>query len=592
MQPASSDLGRHFKVHSIAMSQKDDVPESVKRFSQKNMDKLRESEDKQRRLRENVGKTRKFTRDEQSALNIDSKEAFEDFLRAALDAKVVFDKEHEHGAGRLSKGATSLAASAYDILQDFSPMVDIVKDCGAPYGSMAVGTFCFLFAVANNRGRMEDQIKSTFLDIHDRLPGVSMYQHIYNENDELDQLLQSKIVDAYHSFIAFCIAALDFYTCGGFRRMIRALKSHGSLDEQASCVQKAVVDVRLVSEELLSKNVNAVKVNLEEVKTLNIEQQRTIEGQSDPYRLDKSSAAANLNSRGDLKHQITGLQSDRDFDNLEKIRELLGLEAFSHEAHLAQLNSHRRSVAAEFQRKNWYSEKTPDEQLCAVVSDPAYKEWLGSPHSRVLVLSGENYVIGASHCWVSPVALDLIAKLMSGTTPDPDPCVFYLLGLREVDDTCPHVLTFLILRLLSLNKEALRNEVQFAELWADLQSYARVAESSDAPAHDVQRTLEKIALRALNMFDAGKTVWIVLDRVDKCRAAPGPRGKSNRRGGRTLLETLVHLVERATARVKVLGVVNRADWHVEEQADELGEEQEGNVVIRTFSQSEGLIEDV
>ncbi|RYO75236.1 hypothetical protein DL762_010104 [Monosporascus cannonballus] len=362
---------------------------------------------------------------------------------------------------------------------------------------------------------MEDQIKSTFLDIHDRLPGVNIYQHIYNENDELDQLLQSKIVDAYDSFIGFCIAALDFYACGGFRRMIRALKSHGDLDEQTSRVQKAVVDVRLVCEELLSKNVNAVKINLEEVKTLNIEQQHTIE---------------------DLKHRITELQSDRDFDNLEKIRELLGLEAFSHEAHLAQLNNHRRSVAAEFQRKNWYSEKTPDEQLCVVVSDPVYKEWLDSPHSRVLVLSGENYVIGASHCWVSPVALGLIAKLMAGTTPGPDPCVFYLLGLCE-------------------------------------------------------RTLEKIARRALNMFGAGKTVWIVLDRVDKCRAASGPRGKSHRRSSRALLETLVHLVERATARVKVLGVVNRADWHVEEQADELGEEQEGNVVIRTFSQSEGLIED-
>ncbi|RYP48746.1 hypothetical protein DL768_005403 [Monosporascus sp. mg162] len=564
------------------MSERAAVSESVKRFSQKNMHKLGESEDKQRQLREKVGKTRKFTQEEQSALSIDSKEAFKSFWEAALDAKVAFDTEHEHGARRLSKGATNLAASAYGILQDFSPMVDIVKDCGAPYGSMAIGTICFLFAVANNRGRMEDVITSTFLDIHDRLPGVSMYQHIYNENDELDQLLQSKIVDAYDSFISFCIAALNFYACGGFRRMIRALRSHSDLDEQASCVQKAVVDVRLVCEELLSKNVNAVKVSLEEVKTLNIEQQRKIEAR--PHSREETADNVLLPTEE--------LQNERDFDNLEKIRKLLGLEAFSHEADLTQLDSHRRSVAAEFQQKNWYSEKTPDEQLGAVVSDPAYKEWLGSPQSRVLVLLGENYVIGASHCWVSPVALDLIAKFTASTTPDPDPCVFYLLGLREVDDTCPHVLAFLILRLLSLNKEALRNEVQFAELWADLQSYARVAESPDAPAHEVQRTLEKVALRALNLFDAGKTVWIVLDRVDKCRAAPGQRGNSQRRGGRALFETLVHLVERATVRVKVLGVVNRADWHIEEQADELGEEQEGNVVIRTFNQSEGLVEDV
>ncbi len=42
------------------------------------------------------------------------------------------------------------------------------------------------------------------------------------------------------------------------------------------------------------------------------------------------------------------LQNGHDLDNLEKIRELLGLEAFSQNAHLAQLDYHRRSVSAEF----------------------------------------------------------------------------------------------------------------------------------------------------------------------------------------------------------------------------------------------------
>jgi hypothetical protein len=53
-------------------------------------------------------------------------------------------------------------------------------------------------------------------------------------------------------------------------RWISALNSNTDLDEQASGVQKAVVDVRLVCEELLSKNVNTVKLTLEEVKILNV----------------------------------------------------------------------------------------------------------------------------------------------------------------------------------------------------------------------------------------------------------------------------------------------------------------------------------
>ncbi len=139
------------------------------------------------------------------------------------------------------------------------------------------------------------------------------------------------------------------------------------------------------------------------------------------------------------------------------------------------------------------------------------------------------------------MALDLIAKLTADTTPNSDPCVFYLLGHREADDTGPHVLAFLILRLLNLNREALRNEVQFAELWADLHSYALVAKDPNAPTHEIQKKLEHIALAALNRFNSGKTIWIVLDRVDKCRAAPGRRGVSHRRDGRALLETMVHL---------------------------------------------------
>lgn len=60
---------------------------------------------------------------------------------------------------------------------------------------------------------MQQQIGITLRDIQDRLPGVKMYQHIYNDDDtELGQQLQSKIVDAYERFIVFCIEASEFYS--------------------------------------------------------------------------------------------------------------------------------------------------------------------------------------------------------------------------------------------------------------------------------------------------------------------------------------------------------------------------------------------
>jgi hypothetical protein len=55
-------------------------------------------------------------------------------------------------------------------------------------------------------------------------------------------------------------------------RWIRTLEGQSDIDERVLCVQKAVVDVRLLCEDLLSKNMHAVKAELKEVKDLNIGQ--------------------------------------------------------------------------------------------------------------------------------------------------------------------------------------------------------------------------------------------------------------------------------------------------------------------------------
>lgn len=69
--------------------------------------------------------------------------------------------------------------------------------------------------VAKNRTESENQITATLLDIQNRLPGLKMYQHIQTENTGLDCHLQSKIIDAYQSFIDFCMEASVYYSQKG-----------------------------------------------------------------------------------------------------------------------------------------------------------------------------------------------------------------------------------------------------------------------------------------------------------------------------------------------------------------------------------------
>lgn len=110
-------------------------------------DKLHAAEEKQQRLRQMVEKTRKFTQAEQNALNIDSVEAFQYFWQGTLDAKSNFDKRHEQGPGKVTKVATDFGSRAYDVLTTLSPMLDIIKGFGQPFGGMATGTICFFFTV-------------------------------------------------------------------------------------------------------------------------------------------------------------------------------------------------------------------------------------------------------------------------------------------------------------------------------------------------------------------------------------------------------------------------------------------------------------
>ncbi|KAK2021281.1 hypothetical protein LX32DRAFT_605024, partial [Colletotrichum zoysiae] len=468
---------------------------------------------------------------------------FESFWKTTQGARAQYDAKRESGMGRVGKDITNLAASANDILQNISPILDLVKDFGAPYGGMAIGTICFV---------MEEQITTTFSNIKDRLPGIKVYQRIYADDHELDRELQTKIVEAYNSFTGFCMEAFEFYTRGGLRRWSQSLQSDTYLDERSALVQKSIVDVRLLCEDLLNKNVDIVKNELRDVKAINID-----------------------------------LQENTDKINLEKISEFLGVIPFPEDNRHIDLSRHQGNVAAEFSRKNHYSGANVEKRMQAVENDAIYQEWLVCSQSRVLVMSGANDNLGAHHCWVSPVALNMVARLRSDKgLADLNICVFYLLGLRDEEDTWDHVISFLIYRLLELNKRALRNEEQCRQLWADLQSYAELrADSAKTKPKDVTEKLERIALRALSMFDAGKTIWIILDRVDRCHVMPGQSRKTNRKGGRSLLRMMVHLAEKSSVTVKVLAVVNRADWHIEDQADELDGNIAGSMVVRTYRQN-------
>ena len=72
--------------------------------------------------------------------------------------------------------------------------------------------------MADNKNRIEQSLGSAITSIGDRLPGLKLFEQIYNGNDELDIALQDEIVSAYQCFMDFCIVAIKYYRKGGARK--------------------------------------------------------------------------------------------------------------------------------------------------------------------------------------------------------------------------------------------------------------------------------------------------------------------------------------------------------------------------------------
>lgn len=80
-------------------------------------------------------------------MKVDSAQAFEKFWNSTLSARSDFEEQHNHGVAKAARKATEFAASASISLSDITPFLDIVKDVGAPYAGMAIGTIAFVFTV-------------------------------------------------------------------------------------------------------------------------------------------------------------------------------------------------------------------------------------------------------------------------------------------------------------------------------------------------------------------------------------------------------------------------------------------------------------
>ncbi len=221
-----------------------------------------------------------------------------------------------------------------------------------------------------------------------------------------------------------------------------------------------------------------------------------------------------------------------------------------------------------------------DDRLKILDGSPDYQTWLQSQQACLLILSGynERSILDEDQCWLSPIALNLIEQV---SKQGPETMIAFRLLPQRRQTLIYDVLPTILLQLLRRKPQALRDEKEHAELYADLRKYEDL--SNDTAKNGMKddsriATLVKIALRVINLFEAGQTVYIVVDRVDRCTYP----GRADHR--RALTKALVRMVEGAKCNLKILAVINGYDWRVEDIRDEFGAEKKGSMIIHTERQ--------
>ena len=265
------------------------------------------------------------------------------------------------------------------------------------------------------------------------------------------------------------------------------------------------------------------------------------------------------------------LQKGHDHDRLNEIQRLLKLDEFSEEAHRKEWDEHNEAVDKDEDLNAAMLQQMSGSKLDSFRANEDYQSWAHSERSCLLILSGYNNIsIEVDQCWLSPIAATAVKDF---DQQDIVPIYAYY-ALPQKGKLLYEVVAVLLLQLLRRKSGNLRNERRYAELRTELRRFQQAGLDED----DKVLAMERVALRVFDFFEEPETLYIVVDRADRCR---DPKTVDHRKA---LLRIFVKMVEAARCTLRVLTVIDGRSWRVESYRDELGAKMEGRVIVRTEEQ--------
>ncbi|KAF1989439.1 hypothetical protein K402DRAFT_372206 [Aulographum hederae CBS 113979] len=419
-------------------------------------------------------------------------------------AMLKHDNRHQKGWRRWAKSTQSFGSKAETFVEAIKPIIQLAQGSGSPDGGLALSTICMLFAVASSKRATEDIIGEAMFEIQDHLPSFHTYEGLYRGADERAMALRGKITLAYCGFIELAIKSTRYYLKSGAYRFFKAPWNQREFQDEADEVKRDIVSVRNKCEELLAWTVSKIR------------------------------------------DQNCGLQLEIEANRIREIESVLGHSRRSIDSFIMELKSYEASIEAE--NKQAIFESMNEEMRSKYKKMATFQDWSQSVNSSVLIIVGENHenLQLNKHCWMSPLALDLIKSLHS----DSRMLGFFLFPFTAVSPAAD-ALSDILFQLLDAKRQKLRDDVKFPNVVADIRRHHGIDTQKDDDGRFA--VLAELLRYAMRLFDEEDCVHIVLDRMDRCVCHEQ----------RELLDLLIDIMDKSVCKVKLLIVAEKTwGWDV------------------------------
>lgn len=199
--------------------------------------------------------------------------------------------------------------------------------------------------------------------------------------------------------------------------------------------------------------------------------------------------------------------------------------------------------------------------LHTLQSLPTYAQWSSTPCSSLLLLTGKNEQTfieqAGAKCWLSPAAIELIQDhLAQGHPVTYELCLHTAYQQQKDDPTAREIMASFCIQLLGTFPRILRNSHAFQQL-------EQIRIDPERKGYEID-DLTELLLTILNLIQQSEPVYIVLDRMDRCRS----KGAKLR-----VLKALLRVARETRCWVKIMVVVCAHFWNVDEYLEDLDVEK-------------------